>query len=54
MVSNGFITTNYFPTQLGDEAFAQQEMAKPLYSSYFGPFFAYSVKQDWTSKVYSQ
>ena len=36
------------------EEFAQQEMTKASYSSYFGPFLAYAVKQGWTSKFYSQ
>ena len=34
--------------------FAQQEMTKASYTSDFGPFFAYAVKQGWTSKFYSQ
>ena len=36
------------------EEFAQQEMTKASYSSYFGPFLAYAVKQGWTSQFYSQ
>lgn len=36
------------------EDFAQQEMTKSSYSSYFGPFLAYLAKPSWTSKLYSQ
>jgi hypothetical protein len=36
------------------EDFEQQKMTKASYSSYFGPFLAYAVKQAWTSKFYSE
>jgi hypothetical protein len=36
------------------EDFAQQETTKASYSSYFGPFLVYAVKQGWTSKFYSE
>ena len=32
------------------EDFAQKEMTKAAYSSYFGPFLAYAVKQGWKCK----
>ncbi len=35
------------------EDVAQQEMTEASYSSYFGSFIAYAVKQGWASKFFS-